>query len=76
MQGLPSRKHVVLMQHKFMPKQKIRNTAEYSRNHGKEGVIIEQIPFTFISPAYYVDYGNGKVADSERHLEIINVQCF
>jgi len=69
LQGLPARKHIVLMQHKFVPKQRVRNIAEYSRNYGKEGVIVEQAPFTFISPGYYVDYGSGKVADSERHLE-------
>ena len=69
--SLPLLEFVVEMQHKYAVGDKVRVIAPFSKIYLYLGTIHAQIPFTFASPGYYVDFGGEIIAMSERSLEKI-----
>jgi hypothetical protein len=69
--GLPQDVFIVEMQHQYAVDDKVHVVNHHSI-HDASGVIIALIPFTFISPAYYVRIDDKVVALSERSIERID----
>lgn len=73
--SLPQSSFVVEMQHKHAVGEIVRITVPFT-THGKvytgNGVIHAILPYTFISPAYYVKFGSDVIALSERSIERID----
>lgn len=67
---LPQSAFVVKMQHKYTVGDKVRVVKEHMMS-GSEGVISALIPFTFLTPGYYVMVNGMVFGASEGSLERI-----